>query len=312
MKKDVYTDIKQALLMIKGIQNNIVKQHHNYSSIYPFTNENIEEYYNKNEIEGKDILTVCSSGDHLFNAMLLDAKSVDCFDINRFSKYYMYLKMAGIKCLNYDEFLSFFTKNKQCMSVDKYKKIREVLNNDIKNFWDEIFNNKNGKELRKSILFSKDENNKSSIIKCNNYLKPENFDILKKKISKYNPTFYNLDIKFLPNNINKQYDLMYLSNIAKSIDQVFDGQSLIEYKKFILKELSKNLKENGMIFLAYIYDYLSYDDSVNWANKLDNYKSQKEIFDSDEFETITINSACNKLLCKNTDAVIVYKKELDK
>ncbi|MBQ7140835.1 MAG: DUF3419 family protein [Bacilli bacterium] len=312
MDKNVYIDIKNALLRINGIQKNISKQHHSYSAIYPFTNENIEEYYKKNEIQGKDVLTVCSSGDHLFNAMLLDAKSVDCFDINRLSKYYMCLKMAGINCLNYDEFLTFFTKNNKCMDKSTYKIIRDVLENDIKYFWDEVFSNKNGKKLRKSTLFSKDENYKKNIIKCNNYLKPENYYILKNKISKYNPKFLNLDIKELPKNLDKQYDLIYLSNIVKSIDEIFEKPGLIEYKKFLSNELSKNLKENGLIFLAYMYDYLSYDDGVKWYNRIDNYKERKETFGSNEFETRIFNSPFNSFLCENNDAVIVYKKELDK
>lgn len=307
MDKKIYTDIKNALLRINDNIQEMGKQYHSYSSIYPFTNECISKYYNKNEIEGKDVLTVCSSGDHLLNAMLMDAKSVDCFDINKLSKYYMNLKIAGVKSLKYDEFLDFFMKSKQTMNKNTYKILREYLNDNIKNFWDEIFINYNGKNLRKSMLFSKDQNNKKSIIKSNDYLIPENYEILKNKISYYKPAFYHLDIKDLPDKINKKYDLIYLSNIVKYIDEIFDNPTLFEYKKFILNELSKILKDNGLIFLAYIYDYLSFDDGIKWCNLIDNYNERKKVFNKNEFDTRIFNSLYN-----TEDAVIVYKKELGK
>jgi len=312
----VYYDIENTLNKIDNKKRYTKEKYHNYSEIYPFTNENIKGYYNKEEIKGKDILTVCSSGDHLFNAILMDANSVDCFDINRLSKYYMYLKKAAIECLEYDEFIKLFVKNLKIFdnkSTNKnvYTKIRDILSEDIRIFWDNIFNNIDVKKLKSSKLFSDDQSTKKNIITCNNYLNEENFYKLKEKIPKYNPNFYNLNIKDLPIGLERKYDVIYLSNIAKYIDGIFNGPGLIGYRKFILEELSKNLKKEGLIFLAYIYDYLCYSSGVVWYHKIDNYKDRKEAFDSNEFETRTFDSAYGSFLYDSNDAVILYKKELD-
>ena len=70
--------------------------------IYPFTNENLFEYYNKN-LENKRVISVTSSGDHILHAALGGAKEIIGFDINRFCKYYCALKIALIKTYNINE-----------------------------------------------------------------------------------------------------------------------------------------------------------------------------------------------------------------
>lgn len=57
-----------------------------YSSgdnIFPWTNEALREYYEK-DLSDKKVLTVTSSGDHILHAALGGAKQITGFDINRF------------------------------------------------------------------------------------------------------------------------------------------------------------------------------------------------------------------------------------
>ena len=50
--------------------------------IYPFTTENVAEYFQHLELQEKEILAVSGSGDHIFNAFFYRARRVDSFDTN--------------------------------------------------------------------------------------------------------------------------------------------------------------------------------------------------------------------------------------
>lgn len=268
-----------------------------YNSIYSFTTENIKSYYKKEDIFNKDILTVTSSGDHMFNAMLLGAKSIDCFDINVFTKYYVQLKSAAIKVLNYEDFFTFFLveknklfKNKKVFNKATYQKIRDYLPLDAKIFWDILFIYKEGYKLKTSPLFFKDVI-KSEIIRYNLYLEEEKFYKLKNIINNYDPKFYNCNIIDLPNISKKLYDTIYLSNIINYSGYYFDAPIIINYKNFIENKLSKMLKNNGLIFLAYLYSNYSIND--------------KEYFNESHFEIKNIAP----ISYEGKDKLYVYKKD---
>ena len=130
-----------TIRILEGIEPNL----DNFSFTYLFATENISGFSKKISFKDKTILTVCSSGDQAFNAILNDALTVDLFDVNIFSKYYFNLKLAAIKSLNYEEFLDFLTpKNivnkNNVFLLDTYLKIRnEIRNEEIKYFWDYLF-----------------------------------------------------------------------------------------------------------------------------------------------------------------------------
>ena len=50
--------------------------------VYPFTTEIISGYFPKLELKGKSVLTVGSSLDQAFNALVLGASDVTVYDIN--------------------------------------------------------------------------------------------------------------------------------------------------------------------------------------------------------------------------------------
>ena len=95
--------IKQA---INIIENGIIEL--KYSPVYIFTTENITKVIKNMNVCKKKVLTVSSSGDHIFNMLLNGASTIECYDINYFTKYYFYLKEATIRSLNYEEFQEFF------------------------------------------------------------------------------------------------------------------------------------------------------------------------------------------------------------
>ena len=101
-----------------------------YSRIYTFTTENINGYIKYFDLKNKSLLTVGSSGDQILNAYFYCARDITLFDINPYAKYYVYLKVAAILSLTYDEFQCFFFKrgidnnsNKDVFSSDLFNKM---------------------------------------------------------------------------------------------------------------------------------------------------------------------------------------------
>ena len=105
-----------------------------YSKIYSFTTENIDGYIDYFDLVNKSLLTIGSSGDQLLNAFLKGTNDITLYDINPYAKYYVYLKIAGILCLEYNEFEEFFFKhglgiydNENRFSINTFNKLKNTL-----------------------------------------------------------------------------------------------------------------------------------------------------------------------------------------
>lgn len=301
-------NILMAIRLIEGIEF----YNPNYSFVYLFSNENIKGFTNKISFNNNKILTVCSSGDQAFNLIYNGAKEVDLFDINIFTKYYFYLKKAAIEALTYQKFLDFFfTKifNNDPFNFDDYLDIRNFIDDlEIRSFWDYIFCHYPAKDIYYSNLFNKIEHSKKHIIQVNDYLTNEhNYNKLKLLLKNKQFNFYHIDI--FKNNFSndKKYDFIYLSNI---FDYLYIDNKL-EYAKTIKKiiiNLNKNIKDNGMIAVSYLFLY--YDD---FYEKLDKLKSQefKDVFLDSNYEYINFPGIFylkdNQI--RNKDALMLYKKK---
>ena len=253
-------DIKIASIIIENqdLTNCDIR---NYAPVYLFTTENIKGLINSVDILDKNVLTVSSSSDHIFNMLLSGAKRVECYDINIFTKYFYYLKSACIKTFTYDEFLLFFFPTRFRNRVFDDKMFFSVLENigdeKAKIFWFKLFNKYGGKKIYYSNLFSKDSYAKTICIACNNYLSNEDsYKALQQILVNYNYTFYLVDvfnnIKVLP---NKQYDFIYLSNILDKLS----CNNMLEYAikvKNTLRELNEYISVDGTIGVCYLYCYL--------------------------------------------------------
>lgn len=156
----------------------------NFQLIYPFTTENISGYINEFELKGKTLMTVGSSGDQIINGALYGCKSITSLDINPYTKFYTYLKIACLLEVERNEFLEFlrlidfpkvFKNNKEPFKVETYNKIKKTLRLlDYESYliWDELLQTFSPIDIRKN-LFSCDENSTDVIIKSNPYLKSE-------------------------------------------------------------------------------------------------------------------------------------------
>jgi len=87
-------DFKQAAIIASGS-----KEVEGYDKVYHASNENLAELFNNLSVEGKDVLTVCGSGDQAFYSHFGGAKDVDIFDINKLTYYYFLLRKWSIEYL---------------------------------------------------------------------------------------------------------------------------------------------------------------------------------------------------------------------
>lgn len=308
-------DIIAAIRLMKNEYNKV--DTYKYNKIYLFTNENISDMTKKLSLYGTDVLTVCSSGDHIFNFLLEGVSNIETFDINILAEYIFYLKKAAIEVLSYKEFLDFFFPkhiiNKNVLSKDIYNKIKiNIQDERIKVFWDYLLSNFDNKKIYKN-LFTESPLNKKTIISYNKYLSSEaNYNLLK-AILRNTPkiNFYNIDILTEIPPLNRKIDFLYLSNILGAIYSNNNKYYLKHLKKVILN-LSNIIKEGGNIGLCYLYCYL---DNY-WLNSKNNIQSitvnhyeQNTNFPNEEYQIINFHGMLKTLDPKNKDALILYKKQ---
>lgn len=247
----VQEDIKKAREIIASSKKKFIGFNTD-TFIYRFTNESIELYKNY-LMNRKKVLSVTASGDQILNSILFGSKEIDSFDISRFPKYYFELKKAAIETLTRDEFIDFFVGKHLSSLVgfiscykglenDKLKEYYSGFNNnmdkDYKKFWDEIFDIYDINQVFYSSLFFSDDCHFQAL---NPYLYDKNYEKLQKNIKNAKVKHYIGDIRQISGMLNKEYDLVNLSNIINYIDSD-------EYKD-ILNNLS--LSDDG-IALSYI------------------------------------------------------------
>ena len=238
----------------------------NYGSFTPaylFTTENISGYMDSLDMEGKDVLTVIGSGDHVLNAILKGTKKIDAFDISIYAIMLYYLKEAAVKALTYQEFIEFFFK---VFNSIQYEKIRPHLEKDALIFWDFVCHRIKINDLFYTYMFRRNyyssdptaEVRKLSF--ASNYLTERNYNRLKRRISDCQITCYECECKDL-DEIMSMYDYMFFSNIIQY--QIDD--ELTEFRSAISRYFTK-LKIGGEIKVGYFYGYI-YKNMPNLRRK---------------------------------------------
>lgn len=311
MNNNIDEDIEAALDLIKFKFFIFDKEFTKYSSIYPFTNENLNGYFDKLSIINKSVLTVAGSGDHYLELLIRNSNNIEIFDINILTKYYMALKVAGIKALDYNEFISYFFLERNYLNTfnkDSYLKIRKYLNENDLIFWDALYTKYSGNIIRSSRLFYRTEETYLFLRTFISYLNPDNYQTIKEKLQNtdlnFENKFYNCNMKELESLISKKFDIILLSNIADYLNETYKIMPAEKFKKYILKELTNLLNNEGIICVAYLF----------WANAtkqksipLINRKTVRQKHFKDEFEEWIIDNSTVKD-CSN-DHLLVYKKQ---
>lgn len=260
------------------------------SGIYKGTNEFITNEQYQEALKNKTrILSVLGSGDQIINSILFGSKDIEGFDISRFPKYYLMLKLAAIKSLSKDEYLSFLFGDihDELYNEDMYSKIYPYLDEDTRLFWDSLFDYFDVCEINDSMLFRSDIMNKGIMVNNNPYLQGDNFERVKSNLKGIDIKFHEGNIFTMFNGNTKGFDLINLSNIIhyyKCVDKDYSG-----YKSFLD---SLPLNEKGLI-LSYL---IGYDTYWNDSGVLDQ-------FDEEHYKIEEIKRD------KGSDGLILYKRK---
>ena len=246
-------EVKEALEYAKETCGDVMFKTH---SVYPFTTENINGYLDFFDLKGKSLLTVGSSGDQVINALVMGCEDVTLYDKVFESKYYYYLKCAGILALSHEEYLKFFayyeeidrcyTNNHEFFNIELFNKLKpalKYLNSDAYYYFDELFNSFTNKQIREGI-FTTDEDRPKALKEFNRYLHTQSlYEKARKKIEKIEPVFIQGDILDL--NPDRKYDNIWFSNIA----------NYLGLKKIPLMagRAYNALNDDGKVLLCYLY-----------------------------------------------------------
>lgn len=302
------TNLKKVILRDRSDQS-FTK----HSPSFIFTTENVSGYLSQIDVENKDLLVPCASGDHAFEALNKGAHKVDLFDINAYSYHIMQLKIAAIKVLSREEFLNFFlrknldyTENQNAFNKKIYiDKIRDQLPTYSKNFWNQVYSLfKDGKNIYNYGLIINTNNNSKAYINLLDYLKDDNYELLREKFHKLdenNSTFFNYNVVHLPIYLKEKYDLILLSNIQHYMEYTYGinfSEALKKYRVFVDNNLSKALKDDGKIVSEYYY-YNAFSSPKSGENQT-------------LLEFPNLYSVMDNKDTHYKDAVMIYQKKLQK
>ncbi len=263
-------DVKEALHLI----DQPFTASYNYSpygTCFVYGTENQQGINDVIKYDGKDVITVASSGDQYLGAVYYGAKTVDLYDINKLTRYISFLKIAAIKSLSFKDFQSFFmpmTENhrvkKTFWNLKTLKRLLPSLPSDVGYFWENImyeFNKKgygnfvypnsychNPEMIQNGMPFYLEE---SEYYKLQTILRHRDY-----------PEFKNCDVFDLAKAFPNKYDIVYLSNILETIvasevqSYPFASFSTEDRIESELLEKAENTiykvgRENGTIMLSY-------------------------------------------------------------
>lgn len=207
-----------------------------YDSLYLSSNEKFDQLFSMFDFKDKDIFSIIGSGDQSFYFYNQGARQVDLYDINIVSIYYYYLRLWCIKYLGdlYPK-ISIDYVNKLLSKV----KVNSSEEKNVYNFWKCFLN---------SIKYDYEFN---TLFFLGNHPMLEKYitDVsnLDKILSSKDLNYIVMDIAH-PVNVDKKYDVVYVSNISEYIK---GGHSFYIYSD----NLNRLLKDNGVVIGSNIMDY---------------------------------------------------------
>ncbi len=283
MKMDnLEKDIKNGLKYMHGTKRLLYGKKY-YPPFYQ-TNEALYLYYPLFPLNEARILTVASSGDHVLEAVFRGAKDITAFDQNHFAYYMSALKIAGMKGLEWDEFMRFFAYRTKIASFqeDVYsKKIRSYLASDVQIFWDTLydegFEREKNKEQNQLLILDPSDLNVSS----KSYLEEKNYEKTRARLKYINYHYIESELSKLPKVLDKNnpYQVMLLSNIYDWLGDIRQAY----YPDFIKKKLGPYLDPNG-VCVAYCmfhtdeYESWNQDDPIFEMSHCEDEKNKMIVY----------------------------------
>lgn len=255
----------QELMLRNNGQYGIIQQmagtspfikNNKYEALYANATEDMATYYK--EFKTTDsFLTIGASGEQVANAINSGAKTIDVYDSNRLCKHALFLRLAAIKALSYEEFLQYY----KTFSPFLFVKIADYLNEEELAYWGTLYSmfgkdNLNSGEIINKLLFTYKKLDDELIKRINPYLNPDNFYRLKNLIDSVIINYIDSELYELPKHIQgKKYDVINLSNIYEYLNYSNDTKfkHAKKYRNFVINELYPHLNKNGTMLVSYLY-----------------------------------------------------------
>ena len=229
----------------------------NFETVYFCSNERLDDIFYGMDFTGKKVLSVLASGDQAFYFYDHNAEKVDVFDKNKLTIFYYYFRIWLIEVFNmfnihYDIEIS---KVKELL-----KKVEPKDDNEENayKFWTKYVRLCEKMNYRFQYLAA-------AFVSDNNII--DNLDKLKEKLKVRDFTFYDFDIASKNFQINKKYDVVYVSNI---IDWLHEDE---EECTNLVENLNNILEDDGLVICADLAEYGPGKVEINHYNQLFNYKS---------------------------------------
>ena len=309
-------DFRERRKLDKLLKNNTIVSDFadftKYSSTYLATNENQVSALENFNVKDKDILCVTSSGDFALNVLSLGASKVVTFDLNKFAKYVLALKIATIKTYSNEKlYASFWLSNSpDYLSYNKFLGIKGNLSKDAFDFWTYVYtflNNANN-TLNNTDFFRNTIYNTNTLQeRFNLYYRDSYYEQLRRSVFTTKIDSYDLDItKINTLKSNYQFDVVYLSNILQYYATIDGIDSKEKVYKF-LESVKKNLLRNeGTLVANYNFfgNLIEFSETLNFdIRDVTNYLILKY---PQEYKLITIAGLCPDL----DDGICLSKKML--
>ncbi len=145
----VERDLVNAIDLIKGYDVN----KREYHSVKIFTSFSLK-HFKKHKLEGKNVLLKLRSYDQVAD-MLSYGANITCYSTNKFDEYFLKLFLESLK-LSYEEHFNFFKYDYgnigKTFNREIYNKIKDNLSDDVRYFFDELYNKFSSRKMLNSKL----------------------------------------------------------------------------------------------------------------------------------------------------------------
>lgn len=217
-----------------------------YSPAYPTTNEDWRFAMNELQPAGKSVLTVTGSGDQPIAFAVSGANDIDTFDTSYFARVIMDMKTSAIQTMNhkqYDEFIHELHDTKSIREIPGYEKIVSVC---------PMQSILAAKQMTGCKIFNAGSGTREE------YMPTESEYNAAQKVIKKPLNFIWSDLAELHGQLDKAYDIIYLSNIF----EYFRNQTKITN---VLNNLKPFVKNGGEIMLYISWVQTPISESIDAA-----------------------------------------------
>ena len=245
------------------------KENSGFQKIYPFTTENIAGYFSSLNMLNKSVLTVGSSLDQAFNALIFGAKDVCVFDINENVYDYYQKKKKLILTVPREELCMAIFRLDDVQFLNWITPVEEIVKRNLYLQYDAFYEN-----LR-------------------NRLEEDDISFVTGNIFAFDKCFSN-----------EMFDVMIFSNILSYIDYAakeYGMEDTLEYLSLKFPEWDKHLNNEGLLQLIYYYNF-------NF-NQLNNILGTPLEISEKLGKNLYLKTFDGTYNSHKKDGVLVYKKE---